>query len=61
VDLIVGLWVKSDMLRIPFLWVDGWIPVVSIAVGIVVLIVDCVAGYVSHEAFNQAVAPNGEM
>lgn len=60
-EFINGLWVKSDNLRIHLLWSNEWISRLSICTGAVVLVIGCVAGYISHEAFNKAVSTNGDV
>jgi protein-S-isoprenylcysteine O-methyltransferase Ste14 len=61
VDLIVGLCLKSDILRISFLHEHPRIAGVSISVGVAMLVVGSIAGYASHEAFNRAAGPNGRV
>jgi protein-S-isoprenylcysteine O-methyltransferase Ste14 len=60
-DLIVALCIKSDMLRIPFLRANAQIAAASMSIGVTMLVVGGIAGYVSHEAFNRAAGPNGQV
>jgi protein-S-isoprenylcysteine O-methyltransferase Ste14 len=61
IDLIVKLWIKSDILLIPFLRLNDLISGISISVGVIMLVGGCIAGYITHEAFKQALTHNGEV
>jgi protein-S-isoprenylcysteine O-methyltransferase Ste14 len=61
IDLIACLWFKSDLLRINFLWSGGWISILLITIGAIMFVLGCIGGYISHEAFNTAVAPAGDI
>jgi protein-S-isoprenylcysteine O-methyltransferase Ste14 len=61
IDLVVGLWIRSDVLRISFLWMNVWASHVAVFVGIPVCITGCILGYITHKLFNQAVSSGGSV
>jgi protein-S-isoprenylcysteine O-methyltransferase Ste14 len=61
VDLVIGVWIKSDIFKMAFLRANGAVLVTSVGVGAVLLVLGGVVGYISHEAFNRAVEEGGKV
>jgi protein-S-isoprenylcysteine O-methyltransferase Ste14 len=60
-DLIAEYIIKTTIFKITPLINIGWLKNASIVIGIVLLIIGCMMGYISHEMFNKAVSPNGDV
>lgn len=61
VDLVFGVWVKSDIFKIAFLRASGVVLGASVCIGAVLFVLGGVIGYISHEAFNRAVEEDGRV
>ncbi|HEY60534.1 MAG TPA: isoprenylcysteine carboxylmethyltransferase family protein [Anaerolineae bacterium] len=59
VDLYASLCLGVDIFHISFLRINTIVASVSIALSLVVLVIGCGIGYISHEIFHQAVSKNG--
>ena len=59
VDLVFGVWVKSDIFKIALLRANMVVLGASVFVGAVLFVLGGVIGYISHEAFNRAVEESG--
>jgi protein-S-isoprenylcysteine O-methyltransferase Ste14 len=61
IDLAASLWVKPDLLRIPWLWANPLVGAIAVGLGVATMAVGGALGYVSHRDFNKAVASTGEV
>ncbi len=61
IDLVFGVWVKSDIFKIAFLRANGVVQGVSVCIGAVLFVLGGILGYISHAAFNQAVEEGGRV
>lgn len=60
-DLVIAVWVQSDVFRIEFLQATPAVSAASLAVGAVLLLVGCLLGYQSHEEFKRAMSAGGSI
>jgi protein-S-isoprenylcysteine O-methyltransferase Ste14 len=61
IDLVLRVWVKPDILKMTFLRANGVVLLTSVCIGVVLLVLGGVVGYISHEAFNRAVEKDGRV
>lgn len=61
IDIIVEKVLKTNFLKITPLINIEWLSIAAIVIGIILLVIGCIIGYISHEMFNKAVSTDGDV